>query len=289
MTDDQIDQLKTKDGQKILRLSDVFEHYGTSVNYIIELKANDVSMVEAFRSTVDASKLEDHIIVQSFEGEILQRLEDVYPQMPKMYLLRTQAELDKAMQEPWPDILAPAKGLMNKTNCDAVHESDKQFCTWVLDTEREIRTAISLGVDSYFTNDTKLAIALEETYRNAEGQESVPETSEVSILLASDYQAENGDSTGYTKYDDFLEAVETGKGLQAAIQAQIQHSDKTEKEVRSTLASQITSKYKDQYVQLVRAGRTGEAANLQARLLTAYEALGYNRAKKLKDIQKWLK
>ena len=108
-------------------------------------------------------------------------------------------------------------------------------------------------------------------------------------LDAWDYQAENGDSTGYTKYDDFLEAVETGKGLQAAIQAQIQHSDRTEKEVKSTLASQITSKYKDQYVQLVRAGRTGEAANLQARLLTAYEALGYNRAKKLKDIQKWLK
>ena len=108
-------------------------------------------------------------------------------------------------------------------------------------------------------------------------------------LDAWDYQAENGDSTGYTKYEDFLEAVETGKGLQAAIQAQVQHSDKTEKEVRSTLASQITSKYKDQYVQLVRDGRTGEAANLQARLLTAYEALGYNRAKKLKDIQKWLK
>lgn len=108
-------------------------------------------------------------------------------------------------------------------------------------------------------------------------------------LDAWDYQAENGDSTGYTKYDDFFEAVESGKGLQAAIQAQVQHSDKTEKEVRSTLASQITSKYKDQYVELVRAGRTGEAANLQARLLTAYEALGYNRAKKLKDIQKWLK
>ena len=42
-------------------------------------------------------------------------------------------------------------------------------------------------------------------------------------------------------------------------------------------------------MQLVRAGRTGEAANLQARLLAAYEALGYNRAKKLKDIQKWVK
>ncbi|MBQ9291467.1 MAG: hypothetical protein IJ210_15270 [Clostridia bacterium] len=108
-------------------------------------------------------------------------------------------------------------------------------------------------------------------------------------LDAWDYQAENGDSTGYNKYDDFFEAVESGKGLQAAIQAQVQHSDKTEKEVRSTLASQITSRYKEQYVQLVRAGRTGEAANLQARLLTAYEALGYNRAKKLKDIQKWLK
>lgn len=104
-----------------------------------------------------------------------------------------------------------------------------------------------------------------------------------------DYQAEHGDTTGYSKYDAFIAAVASGSGLQAAIQEQVSHSDKSQKEVYSTLAGEITKAYKPKYIELVQAGRTGEAANLQARLLTAYEALGYNRAMKLKDIKKWTK
>lgn len=104
-----------------------------------------------------------------------------------------------------------------------------------------------------------------------------------------DYQAEHGDTTGYSKYDAFIQAVASGSGLQAAIQEQVSHSDKSQKEVYSTLAGEITKAYKPKYIELVQAGRTGDAANLQARLLTAYEALGYNRAMKLKDIKKWTK
>ena len=102
------------------------------------------------------------------------------------------------------------------------------------------------------------------------------------------FESEHADEK-YYKYDSFIEAIETGKGLQAAIQEQLNHSDKSQKDIYSDMAGEITKKFKPKYVELVRAGRTGEAANLQARLLTAYEALGYNRAKKLKDIQKWLK
>lgn len=102
------------------------------------------------------------------------------------------------------------------------------------------------------------------------------------------YAQENGSSEGYSMYDDFIQAVETGRGLSSAIQEQITYSEKTEKEVKSILASRITSTFKDQYVELVNSGRKSEAANLQARLLTAYEALGYDRKKKIKDIARWL-
>ena len=98
-----------------------------------------------------------------------------------------------------------------------------------------------------------------------------------------DYANETGSADGYAKYGDFLAAVETGKNLKATINEYLSHGvDK------STLASQITSAYKAQYVALMKAGKKTEAANLQARILTAYEALGYDRQKKLKDIQKWL-
>lgn len=99
------------------------------------------------------------------------------------------------------------------------------------------------------------------------------------------YARETGDSTAnYRKYDDFFEAVESGTNLKATVQVYLDNGVS-----KTTLASQITSKYKPMLVELWKAGKKGEFADLQARILTAYEALGYDRAKKLKDIEAWLK
>lgn len=40
MTDDEISDLRTEDNEKILSLQDVFNRYGNTVNYVIELKEN---------------------------------------------------------------------------------------------------------------------------------------------------------------------------------------------------------------------------------------------------------
>ena len=42
------------------------------------------------------------------------------------------------------------------------------------------------------------------------------------------------------------------------------------------------------YVKLMKSGQSVKAANLKAKLLAAYAALGYDRNKKNKDIDKWL-
>ena len=58
---------------------------------------------------------------------------------------------------------------------------------------------------------------------------------------------------------------------------------------KSTLSGRITEQFKPQYVELVKAGKKTEAAELKARLLRAYEVLGYDRTQKAKDIDKWTK
>ena len=78
--------------------------------------------------------------------------------------------------------------------------------------------------------------------------------------------------------------MESGTNLKATVQVYLDNGVS-----KTTLASQITSKYKPLLVEMWKAGKKGEFANLQARILTAYEALGYDRAKKLKDIEAWLK
>ena len=53
---------------------------------------------------------------------------------------------------------------MKEERVQLAHEHDKEFSAWTLDTESEIKSAIDMGVDSYFTNDTALAIGIEEEY-----------------------------------------------------------------------------------------------------------------------------
>jgi len=84
----------------------------------------------------------------------------------------------------------------------------------------------------------------------------------------------------YRKYDDFLQAVETGENLKATIKEYMDHGVS-----KTTLATQITNGFKQRLIDAKKAGKG--YADLQARILTAYEALGYDRQKKLKEIQKW--
>ena len=87
----------------------------------------------------------------------------------------------------------------------------------------------------------------------------------------------------YSKYNDFDVAVRTGVGLNAAIKELTSHgSDK------SDLAGRITSQNKAEYIRLYKTNKVA-FENLQERLLTAYEMLGYSREQKMKDMQKWLK
>ena len=93
------------------------------------------------------------------------------------------------------------------------------------------------------------------------------------------YKQENGTTTGYSMYNDFYEAVSTGKNLKSVIKDYTDSGVKT-----STLSSQITKEFKPQYV----AASNAERSRMKGYLLNAYVALGYDRDKKSKDIDKWL-
>ena len=75
------------------------------------------------------------------------------------------------------------------------------------------------------------------------------------------------------------------KGDNAAAKKMI---DKLLKEGRKkdTISGDITEYFKPKYLE---AYKKGQASNLKAKLLTMYSLLGYDRAKKSKDIDDWLK
>ena len=92
-----------------------------------------------------------------------------------------------------------------------------------------------------------------------------------------EYKTETGED--FQKYNNFYEAVKTGKNLKAVIK------EYTDNGVESkTLASQITDHFKPLY----KAMSKSERASIKGYLLNAYELLGYDRSKKSKDIDKWV-
>ena len=92
-----------------------------------------------------------------------------------------------------------------------------------------------------------------------------------------EYKTDTGGD--FQKFNNFYEAVKTGKNLKAVIK------EYTDNGVDSkALASQITSYFKPLYKEMSNV----ERASIKGYLLNAYALLGYDRSKKSKDIDKWV-
>lgn len=164
MTDHEIEQLKTKDNQKILKLQDVFDKYKNTTTYVIELKEN-TKQIQLFENIIKKNKLEDHVIVQASEPKVLVALENSFPSMEKLLLVKNQKQLESGLNYNEVDIISADKKLLNQKNVNLVHQKKKNFNTWTLNTTDEIEYAISLDVDTYFTNYTAKALSLEKENR----------------------------------------------------------------------------------------------------------------------------
>lgn len=100
-----------------------------------------------------------------------------------------------------------------------------------------------------------------------------------------EYSRDNGGSTkGWSRYLEYEQAIETGG--QTLIDTTKMYLDQGV--AKSTLKGRITEAYKKKLIDLHKSGKTREFADLQAKVLTAYQVLGYDRDECLKMIQKWL-
>lgn len=175
MSDAEIDSLRTHAGRNILKLSDVFDRYGDSVTYVIELKTADAATVDAFCRIVREYGLEDCVIAQCFFASALEAIESRMPDMPKMLVCMYKSSFDIGLGLPYIDMICANVDFMDRGNCDAAHEAGKKFGAWTLNYEQQIRDAIDIGADFYFTNDTPLALSLEKSVRCSDLQERLDE------------------------------------------------------------------------------------------------------------------
>ncbi|MCF1685511.1 glycerophosphodiester phosphodiesterase [Tetragenococcus halophilus] len=125
MNDKEIDNLKTEDGQHILKLEDVFEEYGDSTDYLVELKENE-TQAEPFEELVKEHGLQDHIIVQAKNPEALEQLAEGFPDMPKLMLVNDDEEMNNAIDSDYVDIIGANARLMDEEHVAKAHDIDPE-------------------------------------------------------------------------------------------------------------------------------------------------------------------
>jgi glycerophosphoryl diester phosphodiesterase len=162
MSDGQIAEVKTKGGNGIVKLSDVFEKYGTDVNYVIEIRYANERNIMPFVETVKKAGVADVTSVSSYYFGALDIVENEFPDMPKIFLSENEVDLAEAQGSDIVDLISVDRDLMNEENLAAVHESGKKFGAWTLNSEEDIRSAVSMGLDSYFTDEGALAVSIEK-------------------------------------------------------------------------------------------------------------------------------
>lgn len=164
MTDAEIDERTTSDGQHILRLSQVFERYGQLVVYVIELKDQGEATTRLIE-LVKQYNMSGNVIIQCSKLEALEKVKAAFPNVPTLYLTDGQGDFTQALELSYVDILSVNKKNMSEEDCRRAHEKQKQYNIWTLNEEGEIRQAIEMGADSYFTDYPGRAIELEGLFR----------------------------------------------------------------------------------------------------------------------------
>lgn len=163
MSDKEISQLRTANGEGIHTMAEVFERYGGEVNYLVELKEGR-EQAKLFAKLVKKYDMANKVILQSFSPAALEEMEKHYPDMSKLYLCRDQEAVNRAVEVNWADIVCVKGSLMTEKNVKKVHKKGKKFCVYWTG-EEKVKKAIQMGADCYFTNYTDKALELEREYR----------------------------------------------------------------------------------------------------------------------------
>ena len=162
MTEGQIAEVKTRGGSSLVRLSDVFEKYGTDIAYVIEIKYPNDRNIMAFTEEIKKAGTMDVTSVSSLYFDALSRVESEFPDMPKIFISENEEDMNVAQARESVDTIAVEKELMTGENLSAVRESGKKFGAWTLGSEEEISKAVEMGLDSYFTDEGALAVSIEK-------------------------------------------------------------------------------------------------------------------------------
>ena len=165
LTAKQIKMFKRANGEKIHTMQNVYDRYGDTVTYVVELKqGNALNAMVEFVQKNKPKKL----IVQSSSLKTLKKTAKAMPNVKTLFLAYKKSELKKAVRKNYVDIVCLKQSLVTRANVSRIAAADKIPSAFLLNTKTALRDAIRLGVQTYFTDNTALAVQMEKRYRRYE-------------------------------------------------------------------------------------------------------------------------
>ena len=155
-------------GEQIPTLEEIFQRYGTSVNYYIETKNPDAAPgmeEELLRLMGEYGLIEPaaencQVLIQSFSAESLMKIHELEPSLPLIQLYwagsskAIQSDLDAAIA--YAVGIGPYKKDVDAALVEAAHERWLAVHPSTVNTVEEMEELIALGVDGMFTNNPDL-------------------------------------------------------------------------------------------------------------------------------------
>jgi glycerophosphoryl diester phosphodiesterase len=155
-------------GEKIPTLEEIFQRYGTSVNYYIETKNPEAApgMEEELLRLMDEYGLTEpaeenwQVLIQSFSAESLMKIHEMNRDLPliQLYWAGTsksiQRDLDAVSE--YAVGIGPYKKDVDAALVEAAHEHCLAVHPYTVNTVEEMEALIALGVDGMFTNNPDL-------------------------------------------------------------------------------------------------------------------------------------
>jgi glycerophosphoryl diester phosphodiesterase len=152
-------------GQQIPTLEEIFQRYGTSVNYYIETKNPEAApgMEEDLLSLMDEYGLTEaaeknwQVLIQSFSAESLMTIHDMNSELPLIQLFSStetsqtiQAQLDLVSTNTVG--IGPSMTDVEAALVEAAHALCLDVHPYTVNEKADMQALIDLGVDGMFTN-----------------------------------------------------------------------------------------------------------------------------------------
>src|SRR4028118_1237718 len=157
-------------GEQIPTLEEIFQRYGTSVNYYIETKNPDaapgmeeelVGLLGEYGLLPDPNEPANwQVLIQSFSAESLMKIHEMNEHLPlvQLYWAGTsksiQRDLDAVSE--YAVGIGPYKKDVDAALVEAAHEHCLAVHPYTVNTVEEMEELIELGVDGMFTNNPDL-------------------------------------------------------------------------------------------------------------------------------------